>query len=280
MSRMPHLPQLKRPDLPAFRERVQERVAEGELRWTRHVPSGLTLAGLCCGATAIKFALSASWKSAVAAIVLAAIFDAMDGFVARAIGADSEFGAQLDSLADLVSFGIAPALLVYVWMLNKAGSAGWAMALVFCVCCAIRLARFMIETPEDPPLEGGSKSRSDFGEGHAESTSFFSGVPTPAAACLVLLPMIVSFQVGGPTFANPALSMAVVGVTSLLMVSRLPTLSLKGWHLTRAARRALVAGLGLFAAAAIIFPWSTLTVGLLAYVASLPAATALARTAH
>lgn len=269
---------MREPQLPRFRARV----AEGEFRWTRHVPSALTVLGLCCGATAIKFALSSSWKSAVAAIVLAAIFDAADGFVARAIGADSEFGAQLDSLADLVSFGIAPAMLVYLWMLNKAGSAGWAMALVFCVCCAIRLARYMIEAPEEdeallaphPP----APARSGTGENRL-SDNFFSGVPTPAAACLVLLPMIVSFQVAGPTFANPVLSMAVVAVTSLLMVSRLPTPSLKGIQLKRSARRALVAGCALLGLSAILFPWSTLTVGLIAYIASLPAATALARAA-
>ena len=246
-----------------MRERgIVVRTAARGMPFARFLPSALTLLGLCCGATAIRFALTASWKSAVAAIVLAAIFDAADGALARFIGADSEFGAQLDSLADLVSFGIAPAMLVYLWMLNREGGAGWAMALFFCICCAIRLARFMIESPDADDSAPGD---------------FFSGVPTPAAACLILLPMIVSFQFTGPTFANPVLSMAVVAAASFLMISRMPTPSLRAIHVTQKTRRLFIACAGLLAALAIVFPWSTLTASLVIYLASLPAATAIAR---
>ena len=239
-------------------------VADGDLQFARFLPSALTLLGLCCGATAIRFALSANWKAAVTAIVLAAIFDVLDGGVARLFGADSEFGAQLDSLADLVSFGIAPAMLVYTWTLHYAGGTGWAMALIFCVCCAIRLARFTIEShDEDAPPE-----------------PFFVGVPTPAAACLILLPMIVSFQFHDPLFSNPVVTMAMIAATSLLMVSRVPTPSLKGIHLTRQTRGPVTAFAGLLLGFAVLWPWSTLTVSLIVYLAGIPAAVAIAREDH
>src|SRR5205807_3875164 len=128
---------------------IRQAVAEGELPIARMIPSGLTIIGLCCGATAMRFAWYGHFKGAVAAIVAAAVFDLLDGRAARLFGTDSAFGAQLDSLADLVSFGIAPAMLVYMWTLNGAGAAGWAAVLAFCVCCAVRLARFNTETAND-----------------------------------------------------------------------------------------------------------------------------------
>jgi CDP-diacylglycerol--serine O-phosphatidyltransferase len=241
---------------------VREAVAEGDLRFAHFLPNVLTLLGLCCGATAIPFALASDWKPAVTAIVLAAIFDTLDGRVARYFGTDSQFGAQLDSLSDLVSFGIAPAMLVYLWMLNRAGGAGWAMALIFCICAAIRLARFMIEGPA---------------EEHAEPEPYFTGVPTPAAACLILLPLIVSFQFPGPVFANPVVSATMVAICSLLMVSKMPTLSLKSIHLRHSARAPALGFAGLLLGFAILWPWSTLTGCLVIYLASLPV---LAARAH
>jgi CDP-diacylglycerol--serine O-phosphatidyltransferase len=245
-----------RPDL-------RQAVAEGEFPLAHFLPSGITLVGLCCGATAIRFAMSGDWRTAVAAIVCAAIFDLLDGRVARMLGTDSAFGAQLDSLADLVSFGIAPAVIVYNWTLYHAGGAGWAMVLVFCACCAVRLARFMIESPEAHEEE----------ERHAH----FTGVPTPAAACLILLPMLLSFQFRDPILSDPFPSMAMVALTSMLMISRVPTPSLKGIHVTREARGPIMAFAGVLLGFAILWPWSTLTVSLIAYLVSIPAIAALAR---
>ena len=234
---------------------VREAVAEGDLRIAHVLPNILTVLGLCAGATAIPFALASNWKAAVTAIVLAAIFDTLDGRIARYFGTDTDFGAQLDSLADLVSFGIAPAMLVYLWMLHRAGGAGWAMALIFCVCGAIRLARFMTQSL---PEEG------------AEPEPFFVGVPTPAAACLILLPLIISFQFPGPVFANPVVSATMVAICSLLMVSRMPTPSLKAIHLPQGARGPALGFAGLLLGFAILWPWSTLTGCLVIYLASLP----------
>ena len=221
----------------------------------RFLPSGLTLLGLCSGATAIPFALSSNWRAAVVAIVIAAIFDTLDGKIARLLGADSKFGAQLDSLADLVSFGIAPAVLVYMWSLYKAGGTGWTLVLVFCMCAAVRLARFNIES----------------GEAGEEPAAHFTGVPTPAAACLILLPLILSFQFTVETgFRDPAVSGAVIALVSLAMVSRLPTPSLKNLHVPRQLRGPLTGFAALLLASAVLWPWATLSATLIAYVVMVP----------
>lgn len=222
----------------------------------RFIPSGLTLLGLCSGTTAIRFALVGNWKAAVIAIVIAAVLDTLDGKLARLFGVDSKFGAQLDSLADLVSFGIAPSVLVYLWTLQHAGGAGWTIALVFCVCCAIRLARFNIETVEAEDREAAN--------------AHFTGVPTPAAACMILLTMLLSFQYKDSFLANPILNGAIVSVVSLLMVSRLPTLSLKNFHLPKKLRIAAAAAAAGVVTLAILWPWATLTGGLILYILTLP----------
>ncbi len=233
-----------------------ERVASlGEdVPFTRFIPSAITLLALCSGATAIPFAMFGNWKEAVAAIVFAAVLDTLDGWVARLIGAGSEFGAQLDSLADLVSFGIAPSILVYMWTLEKAGGAGWIFVLLYCVCCAIRLARFNIETtaPNDKPA------------------SHFTGLPTPAAACLILLPMQFTFQFGDMSFRNPLLTAAMIAVVAALMISRIPTLSLKRLRLPPNARPIAFGFLAVIAGVAIVYPWATLTTALLVYLTTIP----------
>ena len=229
----------------------------------KQIPNGLTLLGLCSGTTAIPFAFAGQWKAAVTAIIFAAIFDLLDGRVARLFHVDSAFGAQLDSLADLVSFGIAPSVLVYLWSLHNAQSAGWAVALIYCACCAIRLARFNVEAAERDPLE--------------PPNPHFTGLPTPAAACLILLPMLVSFQFNSHALANPMLNAFVMATMSLLMVSRIPTLSVKHIHVPRAMRPALVGFMGLVACFAIMWPWATMTTALFVYLATIPVGAVSAR---
>src|SRR5580693_1287884 len=151
-----------------------------DLSISKLVPSTLTLLGLCSGVTAIRYALMADWTSAVAAVVCAMIFDMLDGRAARMFGADSRFGAQLDSLADLVSFGVAPAVIVYTWSLEAIDLRGWIAALVFVAASAVRLARFNVQAARD--------------EGATNVHPYFTGLPTPAAAGMMLLPMLISFQ--------------------------------------------------------------------------------------
>jgi CDP-diacylglycerol--serine O-phosphatidyltransferase len=147
-------------------------------------------------------------------------------------------------------------VLVYLWSLHNAQSAGWAVALIYCACCAIRLARFNVEAAERDPLE--------------PPDPHFTGLPTPAAACLILLPMLVSFQFHSHAFANPLLNAFVMATMSLLMVSRIPTLSLKHIHVPRAMRPALVGFMGLVVCFAIMWPWATMTVALMVYFTTIP----------
>jgi CDP-diacylglycerol--serine O-phosphatidyltransferase len=220
------------------------------------VPSALTLLGLCSGATAIWFALGGDWKAGVAAIICAAVFDMLDGRLARLFGVAGAFGAQLDSLADLVSFGIAPGVLVYMWTLYHAQGAGWAFALIFCAASAIRLARFNVESAERDP--------------DSPQPPYFTGLPTPAAACLILLPMVLAFQFKDSAFSHPWLSAAMIALMSWLMVSRVPTLSLKQIHVPRPFKKAAIAFGGMLIGFAILWPWATLTVALLAYLVTIP----------
>ena len=148
------------------------------------VPSTITLMALCSGVTAIRFGLADQWTTAVSFVIAAMILDMLDGRAARMLGADSRFGAQLDSLADLVSFGVAPGIIMYMWSLNEMGNAGWIAALIFCACAAIRLARFNVESVRD--------------EGATKGNPYFTGLPTPAAACMMLLPLLISFQWNDP----------------------------------------------------------------------------------
>ena len=175
------------------------------------------------------------------------------------MGADTRFGAQLDSLADLVSFGMAPGIIMYSWSLSRMGAAGWIVALIFCACSAVRLARFNVQSARD--------------EGATESHPYFIGLPTPAAACMMLLPMLVSFQWQLDEIVHaPWIVGTMIAITSVLMVSRLPTPSIKHMRLEREHR--VLAGFcgGLLLALLIAWPWATLTIGLLIYVATIPVA--------
>jgi CDP-diacylglycerol--serine O-phosphatidyltransferase len=222
------------------------------------VPSSITLLALASGITAIRFGIDDKWAIAVSFIILAGILDMLDGRAARMLGADSRFGAQLDSLADLVSFGVAPGIIMYRWSLHQMDHLGWIAALIFCACGAIRLARFNVESVRD--------------EGATKGNPYFTGLPTPAAACMVLLPLLVSFQWNDPMIKHAWVSLTILLVTSALMVSRLPTPSIKYMKLQRQHR--ILAGIvfALLAAALIAWPWATMTIGLLIYIASIPLA--------
>lgn len=249
------------PDRISRRKRARQIVAARlerleDLSIGKLVPSSLTLLALASGITAIRFAIEDEWATAVTFIICAGILDMLDGRAARLLGADSRFGAQLDSLADLVSFGVAPSIIMYRWSLDQMGHLGWIAALIFCACSAIRLARFNVESVRD--------------EGATKGNPYFTGLPTPAAACMVLLPLLVSFQWNDPVIGMAWVSGAMIALTSMLMVSRLPTPSIKYMKLQRQHRLLAAGFFALLAGALIAWPWATMTIGLLIYVASIP----------
>jgi CDP-diacylglycerol--serine O-phosphatidyltransferase len=220
------------------------------------IPNILTMLALCAGLTAIRFGLHGKWEAGVLSILVAAVFDGLDGRVARMLHGTSQFGAELDSLSDFVSFGVAPSMLLYFWTMQTAGGLGWALVLLFSVCCALRLARFntMIGQPDLPSY----------------AYNFFTGVPAPAAAGIVLLPMAASFQIEGEFFHNPAVSALFLVGVSFLMVSKIPTFSGKRFRLPHQYFLPLMLVVGLLAAGLVTAPWTTISVVGLLYLFSIP----------
>ncbi len=220
------------------------------------IPNILTVLALCAGLTAIRFGFEGRFELAVTAIVLAGIFDALDGRIARMLGGSTKFGAEMDSLSDVVGFGVAPAVLLYLWVMRAAGSIGWALVLFYCVCCALRLARFNTRLGQSdlPPW----------------AYRFFTGVPAPAGAGLVLTPMMVSFDLGPGVFSHVFVNALVIVAVSALMVSQVPTYSGKSVRVPHHYVLPLLILVGLFAAFLVSAPWTTLTAVAVAYVVSIP----------
>lgn len=219
------------------------------------VPNVITLLALCAGLTAIRLSVEGKLEWALGAIVFAAILDGIDGRVARLIKGQSRFGAELDSLADFVNFGVTPGLILYFWGLNEIGSAGWIAALVFAICAGLRLARFnvTIDDPNQPAWAG----------------NFFTGMPAPAGAITVLLPVYISL-LGGPRFASVTFLYTLL--IAFLMVSTLPVYSGKKLG-TRVPPEAVLPAfvvVVLFVALLVSYPWQVLTIGTIAYLAALP----------
>ncbi|HEV8026497.1 MAG TPA: CDP-diacylglycerol--serine O-phosphatidyltransferase [Stellaceae bacterium] len=227
----------------------------GSLSLNRMIPNILTLLALCAGMTAMRFALSNKYESATVAIMLAAVLDGVDGRIARLLKGTSPFGAQLDSLSDFVSFGAAPAVMLYLWTMQDLKSFGWPVVLLFAVCSAMRLARFNAQIgAELPPY----------------AYNFFTGVPAPAAAMLVMIPMFLTFEFGDGLFRSPYLSGIVVAGVAALMVSRVPTFSFKRVHLPIEwwpPVLLLTVGLVAFMTTE---PWATLLAVEALYIASIP----------
>lgn len=224
--------------------------------FNRMIPNILTMLALCSGLTAFRFAFDEKWEPAVLCIVIAAVLDALDGRVARLLKQTSKFGAELDSLSDFFAFGVAPAMLLYLWTLHESGSVGWVIALFYCVCCALRLARFNTAL-EAPSLPLWAKN-------------YFTGVPSPAAAGLVLLPVIVSFQTDAPFAREPIVAAGFLLVVGALMVSQLPTFSFKNARIPFRSMKFLLLIVALLAAFAVALPWQTLSVLLALYIVLLP----------
>jgi CDP-diacylglycerol---serine O-phosphatidyltransferase len=242
---------------PERRQRRLERLRRIPVRTL--VPNVITLLALCAGLTGIKLAIETRYELALGAIVFAAMLDAVDGRVARMIKGTSRFGAELDSLADFVNFGVAPGLILYFWTLNGLGNLGWIAAMVFAICAGLRLARFnvQIEDPNRPAWAG----------------NFFTGMPAPAGAITVLLPMYLGFlQVPLPHALLLGFTVLYTFAIAALMVSRLPVLSGKkmGTRVPPEIVLPVIVVAVLLIALLVSYPWHVLTVGTLGYLACLP----------
>lgn len=241
-----------------LRARLKTKFSERAVKvepFTALIPHIITTVAICFGLTSIRFALQNSWGEAVFAILLAAFFDGIDGRVARLLNTSSHFGAELDSFADLINFGVAPALVMYFFSLHSLGNPGWAIVLFFAICMVMRLARFNVMALDESKLPIWGKE-------------FFVGAPAPAAALLCLSPLIfeVAFNIQIPSSIT-AIIMVCIGA---LMVSHFPTMSLKKLpikqHHTIPAVLLVVIILGALYSA----PWVTLSFVILFYILSMP----------
>ena len=224
------------------------------------IPNALTVLALCAGLTAIRFAIEGRFEIAVAAIIVASVFDALDGRVARLLQGSTRFGAELDSLTDFVNFGVAPVVVLYLWSLVEIGGIGWIAVLGFAVCCALRLARFNValEDPDKPAWTG----------------NYFVGVPAPAAAGLVMLPLYLTF-IGVDWLKEIPILIAMHALAvAFLMVSRIPTFSGKrmGLRIRRDMVLPILLLIGFGAAVILSYPWWTFTTLAAVYLLSIPLA--------
>jgi len=220
------------------------------------LPNIITVMAFCAGVSGLRFALDGKWEHAVGMILLAAVFDALDGRMARLLKAQSKFGAELDSLSDLVCFGVVPAVVLFMWSTIDLSKYGWMAVLVFATCCILRLARFNVR------LEDEARP--------AYANSFFTGVPAPAGAGLALLPMIADFQFGLGLQGQPVvLSLWLVAV-GLLMASQIPTYAVKRIMIPQRLVLPVLLGAALLVAAVVSVPWLTLCGVLAAYLVTLP----------
>ncbi len=246
------------------REMLRERRRRLRERPLLHlVPNLFTILGLGAGMTGMRYAFDGQWQLAVALVGLAAVFDGLDGRSARILRIESRLGAQLDSLADFMSFGVAPAVIVYLWTLHSVRGVGWALAMLFATCCALRLARFNVEL-EDP-------------ERPRWQLWFFKGIPAPAAAGLALLPLVAWLASGAGLFRSWPVNAAMILFVALMMVSRVPTFSIKRIKVPPDQVVPVLVGAMLVVVFLVTEPWATLTFLGLAYLLSLPASVWMAR---
>lgn len=222
----------------------------------RMIPNLATVMAMCMGLTAIRFAFLHKFDLAAGAILIAAVLDALDGRLARLLGASSEFGAELDSLSDFVSFGVAPSIVMYFFSLHYWQGIGWSVCLFFAVCTGLRLARFNISSrnPEKPSW----------------SHKFFTGVPAPAGALIGLFPLILYHSLDSRWPAAPWLSAPFLIASGILMISVIPTFSFKTAHISPPFVLPLLVVMGLAISFLLSAPWETLTVMILIYLILIP----------
>ena len=219
------------------------------------LPNILTLVGVCIGLSSIKFALDDRYGIAIIAIVFAALIDGLDGRIARLIKGTSKVGKELDSLTDVISFGVAPAFIMYFWSLNNLGKFGWLLCLVYVICVALRLARFNVNSNEEPSWRD----------------NFFEGVPSPAGGILVLMPLIYSLS-GFEIFKiNFEIIVPVLFVTvSFLLITKFPTYSLKKIVVPRSMTIFLLFSIVLYVGLLLIYPFKAMIISGMLYLIFIP----------
>mgnify|MGYP006088392995 CR=1 FL=1 len=223
---------------------------------TRYIlPNILTLIGVCLGISSIKFSLDQNYSLAVILIIFAALLDALDGRIARLIKGTSDFGKELDSLTDFVSFGIAPAFIIYFWELKNYGKIGWVLTLIFSVCCVLRLARFNLTTYD---VEENWK------------INYFQGIPSPAGGILILLPLIFDLSSFNTNFDYKIITPYLVVTIAILLISKLPTFSFKKISIPRKITIFILLGVGIIFVSLVFFTFETLFILGLLYLATLP----------
>ena len=223
---------------------------------TRYLlPNILTLGGVCLGISSIKFSIDGNYNLAVIFIMLAAILDALDGRIARLIKGTSEFGKELDSLTDFVSFGIAPVFILYFWELNNYGKFGWAIALIYSVCCVLRLARFNLTKIDSQ---------------HDWKNNFFEGIPSPAGGLLILIPLIYELSDLNFKFEIKNITPYFTILIAFLLVSKIPTLSLKRISISSKTTIFLLLAVGMIFIALLFYTFETLLVFGVIYLLSIP----------
>ncbi|HEY7808764.1 MAG TPA: phosphatidylcholine/phosphatidylserine synthase [Allosphingosinicella sp.] len=222
------------------------------------VPNAVTALALCSGLSGVRFAIAADWEKAVAAIAIAAVLDGMDGRIARMLKGQSRFGAELDSLSDVIAFGVSPAIIMHLWALQHFPRFGWLFALAYAVCAALRLARFnaAIDVEEQPHKSAG----------------FLTGVPAPGGAGLMLLPLLlwIASDRQWDWLQHPAAVAAWAGLSAFLMISSLATYSWTSMRLRRNVRFTAIVIIALVAGALVSAPWETLSALTILYAATIP----------
>ena len=238
--------------LPAHAER--RRIGGIPLR--AFAPNAITILALCSGLTGVRFGIDGEWAAAITMIIVAGVLDGMDGRIARLLRAQSKFGAELDSLSDVIAFGVSPAMILFLWSLQYAPKFGWTAALALAVCCALRLARF--------------NSRMDAEFQPHKSAGFMTGIPAPAGAGLSFVPVYLWLVTDNDLFREWYLVMPWAIGVAMLMISAIPTYSWSSIRLRRSWRIFALAGVGLFGAALVTAPWWTLLAVCVLYMTALP----------
>lgn len=234
---------------------TRSRVGRG-LSMRSVLPNAITAAALAAGLTGVKFAIVGDWEKTLLAIILAGVLDGIDGRIARLLKAQSRFGAELDSLADSLSFGMAPAIILFLWSLQELPRIGWFASLAFAICCALRLARF--------------NAQIDIEEQPHKSAGFLTGVPAPVAAGLAFLPMYLWLASGASFWRDPWLVGGWLALVAVMMVSNVATLTWKALRPSRDMRLGVIAIGGLLVAALLMETWWTLVAICVVYLALMP----------